>query len=356
MPMSDVYGTPDVAEAQATLESAIDLGVTFWDTAEIYGAGGNEELIGPVLERHRDAVVIATKFGFAPDGSVAGRPENARAAIDGSLRRLRTDHVDLWYLHRVDPTVPIEETVGAMAEAVAAGKVRHLGLSEASAEIAAPGDLPCTPSRRCRANGRCGRATSSPRCCRWPASWASGSSRTARSAVGLFTGKLTDLDDLGGSDYRRGGPRFSPENFEHNRALVTAVEEYAAGVGCTPGQLAIAWVLAQGDDVVPIPGTKRRTYLAENAAAVDVVADARAGAGGRLPDERRRGCALRQGARATATAPACRPGRLAPHGTHQRWPVLHHGGMGARASIAAAAVACVVVLGSAGCCLVDRAG
>lgn len=269
MPMSDVYGTPDVDEARATLESAVGLGVTFWDTAEIYGAGGNEDLIGPVLERHRDDVVIATKFGFAPDGSVAGRPENARAAIDGSLRRLRTDHVDLWYLHRVDSSVPIEETVGAMAEAVTAGKVRHLGLSEASA----------TSLRRAHAVHPIAALQSE-----WslwtrdlepevlPVARELGTGIVPYSPLGrgLFTGRLTDLDDLGGSDYRRGGPRFSPENFEHNRALVAAVEAYASDLGCTPGQLAIAWVLAQGEDVVPIPGTKRRGYLAENAAAVDV--------------------------------------------------------------------------------------
>ena len=270
MPMSNVYGTPDAAEAIATLELAVELGVTLWDTAEIYGAGGNEELIGVVLERHRDAVVIATKFGFDPDGTVAGRPENARRAIDGSLRRLRTDHIDLWYLHRVDPAIPIEETVGAMAEMVAAGKVRYLGLSEASAA-----------SLR-RASGVHPIAALQSEWSLWTRDLEPEVLPVARElgigivpycplGRGLFTGAIADLSALDDGDYRRGGPRFADENFEHNRALVRSVEDYAADVGCTPAQLAIAWVLAQGDDVVPIPGTKRQTYLSENAAAVDVV-------------------------------------------------------------------------------------
>lgn len=270
MPMSDVYGTPDVDEARATLESAVDLGVTFWDTAEIYGAGGNEEVIAPVLARHRDAVVIATKFGFAPDGSVAGRPENARAAIDGSLRRLRTDRIDLWYLHRVDPSVPIEETVGAMAEAVAAGKVRHLGLSEASAASLRRASA-VHPIAALQSEWSLWTRDLEPEVVPVARELGIGIVPYSPLGRGLFTGKLTALDDLGGSDYRRGGPRFSEENFEHNRSLVAAVEEYAVGIGCTPGQLALAWVLAQGADVVPIPGTKRRAYLAENAAAADVV-------------------------------------------------------------------------------------
>ena len=270
MPMSDVYGTADVAEARATLEAAVDLGVTFWDTAEIYGAGGNEDLIGPVLERHRDDVVIATKFGFAPDGSVAGRPEDARAAIDGSLRRLRTDHVDLWYLHRVDPSVPIEETVGAMAEAVDAGKVRHLGLSEASAQSLRRASA-VHPIAALQSEWSLWTRDLEPEVVPVARELGIGIVPYSPLGRGLFTGALTALDDLSESDYRRGGPRFSAENFEHNRALVAAVVDYAAGLGCTPGQLAIAWVLAQGHDVVPIPGTKRRAYLAENGGAVDVV-------------------------------------------------------------------------------------
>ncbi len=270
MPMSGVYGTTDVAEAQATLELAVNLGVTFWDTAEIYGAGANEDLIGQVLERHRDAVVIATKFGFDPDGTVAGRPENARAAIDGSLRWLRTDYVDLWYLHRVDPAVPIEETVGAMAEMVGAGKVRHLGLSEASAESLRRAST-VHPIAALQSEWSLWTRDLEPEVLPVARELGIGIVPYCPLGRGLFTGKVADLAMLDGADYRRGGPRFSDENFEHNRALVRSVEEYAANIGCTPAQLAIAWVLAQGDDVVPIPGTKRRTYLAENAAAADVV-------------------------------------------------------------------------------------
>lgn len=269
MPMSSVYGEADEAEAQATLDLAVDLGVTFWDTAEIYGDGGNETLIGPVLRRHRDRVVIATKFGFDPGGVVAGRPENARRAIEGSLRRLQTDVIDLWYLHRVDPAVPIEETVGAMAESVTAGRVRYLGLSEASA----------TSLRRAHAVHPIAALQSE-----WslwtrdlepevlPVARELGIGIVPYSPLGrgLFTGRLTSLDQLAEGDYRRGGPRFAEGNFDRNRDLVDAVVAYAAGIGCTPGQLAIAWVLAQGDDVVPIPGTKRRTYLEENAGAVTV--------------------------------------------------------------------------------------
>jgi aryl-alcohol dehydrogenase-like predicted oxidoreductase len=270
MPMSSVYGASDPDEARATLRLAVELGVTFWDTAEIYGAGGNEDLIGPVLEDCRDAVTIATKFGFAPDGTLAGRPENARSAIDGSLRRLRTDHVDLWYLHRVDPSVPIEETVGAMAEMVAAGKVRHLGLSEASAASLRRASA-VHPIAALQSEWSLWTRDVEPEVLPVARELGIGVVPYSPLGRGLFAGTITDMTALDDADYRRGGPRFSDENFEHNRRLVLAVEAYADGVGCTPGQLAIAWVLAQGEDVVPIPGTKRRTYLRENAAAVDVV-------------------------------------------------------------------------------------
>jgi aryl-alcohol dehydrogenase-like predicted oxidoreductase len=285
MPMSDVYGTPDVAEATATLERAIDLGVTFWDTAEIYGAGGNESLIGPVLERRRDEVVIATKFGFDPDGTVNGRPENARAAIDGSLKRLRTDHVDLWYLHRVDPTVPIEDTVGAMAEAVASGKVRHLGLSEASAQSLRRASA-VHPIAALQSEWSLWTRDLEPEVLPVARELGIGIVPYSPLGRGLFTGRIADLGEMGEGDYRRGGPRWSPENFAHNRQLVDGVVAYAADLGCTPGQLAIAWVLAQGDDVVPIPGTKRRAYLEENAGAVEVVltADQVTDVGGLMSD------------------------------------------------------------------------
>jgi aryl-alcohol dehydrogenase-like predicted oxidoreductase len=269
MPMSDVYGSVDAAEAVATLELALDLGVTFWDTAEVYGAGGNEELIGPVLERNRDRVTIATKFGFDRNREIDGRPENARTAIDGCLRRLRTDHVDLWYLHRVDPKVPIEETVGAMAEAVAVGKARYLGLSEASAQTLRRASA-VHPIAALQSEWSLWTRDLEPEVLPVARELGIGIVPYSPLGRGLFTGRLTE-EQLAADDFRRTGPRFSPENFAHNRSLVDAVVEYAAGLGCTPGQLALAWVLARGDDVVPIPGTKRRAYLRENAAAVDIV-------------------------------------------------------------------------------------
>ncbi len=270
MPMSDVYGTADASEATATLELAVDLGVTFWDTAEIYGAGGNEELIGPVLARHRDRVVIATKFGFRPDGTVSGRPEDARAAIDGSLRRLRTDHVDLWYLHRVDPAVPIEETVGAMADIVASGKALHLGLSEASAASLRRASA-VHPIAALQSEWSLWTRDLEPEVLPVAREVGTGIVPYCPLGRGLLTGAVRDLQDLDDADYRRAGPRFSDANFEHNRLLVEAFTANAAARGCTAGQLAIAWVLAQGPDVVPIPGTKRRAYLTENAAAADLV-------------------------------------------------------------------------------------
>jgi aryl-alcohol dehydrogenase-like predicted oxidoreductase len=269
MPMSSVYGPADLEEAQATLEAAVKLGITFWDTAEIYGRGGNEALIGPVLQKHRHRVVIATKFGFAPDGSVCGRPEDARAAIDGSLQRLGTDVIDLWYLHRVDPTVPIEDTVGAMAESVTAGKVRHLGLSEASA---ASLRRACAvhPIAALQSEWSLWTRDLEPEVLPVARELGVGIVPYSPLGRGLFTGRLASVDELADDDYRRGGPRFAPDAFAHNRALVEGVVGFAADLGCTPGQLALAWVLAQGDDVVPIPGTRRRSHLRENAGALEV--------------------------------------------------------------------------------------
>ena len=269
MSMSGVYGAADVVEAQATLERAIEIGVTFWDTAAVYGDGGNEELIAPVLARHRDEVVIASKFGFAPDRSRDGSPGNARAAVDASLRRLGVDCIDLWYLHRVDPEVPIEDTVGAMAEAVQAGKVRYLGLSEASTE---------SLRRACAVHPISALQSEWSLWTRDLEAEVVGVARELGIGIvpycplgrGLFTGRVDSLDSLEEGDYRRGGPRFSDQNFDRNRALVDGVVAYASQVGCTPAQLALAWVMAQGDDVVAIPGTKRRSYLEENAAAADV--------------------------------------------------------------------------------------
>jgi aryl-alcohol dehydrogenase-like predicted oxidoreductase len=266
------YGKPDPAEADATLAAALDLGVTLIDTADIYGLTENEKLVGRVLAGRRDEVVLATTFGTfyrqgpgGVDGSAAYVPE----AVDGSLARLGVDHIDLWYLHRPDTTVPIEETVGAMAEQVAAGKVRHLGLSEASAAtirraaavhpIAAlqsewslfTRDLEREIVPTCRELG-IGLVPFSPL------------------GRGLLTGTVTSLDGLADNDFRRTNPRFLDGNLEKNVAAVAIVQRVAERHGCALGQVALAWLVQQGDDVVPIPGTKRRTYLAENVDALGV--------------------------------------------------------------------------------------
>jgi aryl-alcohol dehydrogenase-like predicted oxidoreductase len=275
MGMSFAYGTPDRAEAEATIARALDLGVTFFDTADMYGLGHNEELVGKALAGHRDEVVLATKFGIhldpdAPGGrGVRGDADYVRTACDASLGRLGVDHIDLYYQHRPDPTVPIEETVGAMAELVAAGKVRHLGLSEASADtirraaavhpIAAlqsewslfSRDIEAEIVPACREAG-IGLVPYSPL------------------GRGMLTGAVSSLDELEGDDFRRTLPRFQRDNLDRNLALVAVVQEVAEAHGATSGQVALAWLAAQGDDVVSIPGTKRRTYLEENVAALDL--------------------------------------------------------------------------------------
>ena len=277
MGMSAFYGAADEDEAVATIQRALELGCTFFDTAEMYGPFTNEELLGRALAGRRDEVVIASKFGirFAPTADnpanrvLDGSPANVRRSIEGTLQRLGTDHVDLYYLHRVDAATPIEDTVGAMATLVEEGKVRHLGLSEASAETVrrAAAVHPITALQT-----------------EWslwtrdieehilPAARELGIGVVPYSPLGrgFLSGRFTSPDELDENDFRRHGPRFTGENLERNLALVEKVREIAAEKGCTPGQLALAWVLAQGDDVVPIPGTKRRTYLEENLAAVDV--------------------------------------------------------------------------------------
>jgi aryl-alcohol dehydrogenase-like predicted oxidoreductase len=276
MGMSAWYGTTDDSESIATIHRALDLGIFFFDTADIYGArmGDNEQLVGRALAGRRDEVVLATKFGNAvgEDGArrIDGRPEYVRAAIDRSLARLGVDHVDLYYQHRVDRSVPIEETVGAMAELVEAGKVRCLGLSEASAEtirrahavhpIAALQSEYSLWSRDPESNGVL-------ETCR-----ELGIGFVAYSPLGrgFLTGRFRSPDDFEEGDFRRNHPRFSGENFSRNLDLVARVQEISTEKGCTPGQLALAWVMSRGDDVVPIPGTKRRTYLEENAGAGDV--------------------------------------------------------------------------------------
>jgi aryl-alcohol dehydrogenase-like predicted oxidoreductase len=271
MGMSQAYGPADRAESIATIHRALDLGVTFLDTADVYGEGHNEELVGEAIAGRRDEVQLATKFALAHGGErrIDGRPEYVRACAEASLRRLRVDVIDLYYQHRVDPTVPIEETVGAMAELVQQGKVRHLGLSEASAAsirravavhpIAAlqsewslwTRDLEGEVLAVAREHG-VGLVPFSPL------------------GRGFLTGAIRTPDDFGEDDFRRRLPRFQGEAFQANLRLVDEVRALAAEKGVSPGQLALAWVLAQGPDVVPIPGSKSRAHLEENAGALDV--------------------------------------------------------------------------------------
>jgi aryl-alcohol dehydrogenase-like predicted oxidoreductase len=277
MGMSQSYGVSnDDAESIATVHAALDAGCTFIDTADVYGNGANEELVGRALAGRRDEAVLATKFGFQWSSGnstmptvVNGTPEYARSALDASLQRLGVDHVDLWYLHRRDPQVPIEETVGAMAEAVQAGKVRYLGLSEVSGETvrAAHAVHPISAVQ-----SEWSLWTRDPETVVLPTLRELGIGFVPFSPLGrgFLTGQLKSPDDFEPDDMRRGLPRFSGENFQRNLDLVEKVRELAAAKGVTAGQLALAWLLAQGNDVAPIPGTKRRKYLTENLGAVDV--------------------------------------------------------------------------------------
>src|SRR5690349_9519313 len=277
MGMSEFYGTGDEGEAVATIHRALDLGVTFLDTADMYGPFTNEQLVGKAIAGRRDEVQLATKFGNErlPDGTmlgVNGRPDYVRSSCDASLQRLGVDHIDLYYQHRVDKTVPIEETVGAMAELVEAGKVRHLGLSEASATNIrkAHGVHPITALQT-----EYSLFTRDLEDEVLPTLRELGIGLVPYSPLGrgLLTGAITaDRGADGEQDRRRSEyfPRFQGEALDANLALVEKVREIAAAKGCTPGQLALAWVLAQGDDVAPIPGTKRVKYLEENVGAADV--------------------------------------------------------------------------------------
>jgi aryl-alcohol dehydrogenase-like predicted oxidoreductase len=275
MGMSEFYGTPDESQATATIHRALDLGVTFLDTADMYGPFTNERLVGRAVAGRRDEVQLATKFGNErnPDGSwvgINGRPEYVRAACDASLQRLGVDHVDLYYQHRVDRTVPIEETVGAMAELVAAGKVRHLGLSEASAETV----------RRAHATHPVTALQSEYSLFSrdledevLPVLRELGIGLVPYSPLGrgMLTGRLPTGPDEDPRETRSVRfPRFQGGALDANLALVDAIRAIAGTLGCTPGQLALAWVLAQGDDVAPIPGTKRVRYLEENVGALEV--------------------------------------------------------------------------------------
>jgi aryl-alcohol dehydrogenase-like predicted oxidoreductase len=297
MGMSEFYGAADEAESIATVHRALELGVTLLDTADMYGPHTNEELVGRAIRGRRDGVVLATKFGVQRTGgerAINGRPEYVKSACDASLRRLGVDVIDLYYQHRVDPDTPIEETVGAMAELVQAGKVRFLGLSEAA---------PDTLRRACQVHPITALQTEYSLWTRDPEDGLLDVCRelgvgfVAYSPLGrgFLTGQIRRFEDLAPDDFRRFSPRFQGENFGKNLALVEHLTQVARDKGVTAGQLALAWVLSRGDDIVPIPGTKRRSYLEENLAAepisltaderarIDAIAPAGAAAGLRYP-------------------------------------------------------------------------
>jgi aryl-alcohol dehydrogenase-like predicted oxidoreductase len=278
MGMSEFYGASDEAESLATLRRALEIGVTFWDTADAYGSGANERLLAKVLKERRDDVTLATKFALrrGAEGAfqgIDGRPEYVKSACDQSLGRLGVERIDLYYQHRVDPNVPIEDTVGAMAELVAAGKVRFLGLSEASAQTLR------------RASAVHPIAALQTEYSLWtrdleaeilPTCRELGIALVAYSPLGrgFLTGSFNSPDDLAANDWRRNNPRFQGENFADNLKLTERIRDLAAAKGCTPAQLALAWLLSRGSDIVPIPGTRKRSRLEENAAAADIVLDA----------------------------------------------------------------------------------
>lgn len=270
MGMSTAYGEIDDAESIRTLHRAIALGIDFLDTAEIYGRGVNEELLGNALKGKRDEVFLATKFGVGGTPSPDGRPESVRRSCDGSLKRLGVETIDLYYQHRMDPGVPIEETVGAMAELIEAGKIRHIGLSEAGPETLrraqATHKITALQSEYSLWTRNCEPAV-------LPTCRELGIGYVAYSPLGrgFLTGTVKSLDDLPATDRRAEHPRFQGEHLARNLELLSALEAMAASKGSTPAQIAVAWVLAQGDDIIPIPGTKKTKYLEENAGAVDIV-------------------------------------------------------------------------------------
>ena len=279
MGMSAFYGSTDEDESIRTIQRALELGITFIDTAQLYGPLTNELLVGRAIKGHRDEYVVATKFSRRMDDAVPGdmatvgkqdgSAEHVRSSIEGSLTRLGTDHIDLYYQHRVDPAVPIEETVGAMADLVKEGKIRHIGLSEAAPETIRRANAvhPITAVQ-----SEYSLWTRDPEAGVLAACRELGIGFVPYSPLGrgFLAGRFASPDELDENDFRRSGPRFTGENLDANLRLAAKVKEIAAEKGVTPAQLAIAWVLARGDDLVPIPGNKRRTYLEQNAAAVDV--------------------------------------------------------------------------------------
>jgi aryl-alcohol dehydrogenase-like predicted oxidoreductase len=275
MGMSEFYGARDDAESIATIHSSVELGMTFLDTADVYGYGDNEVLVGKAIRGIRDKIFLATKFAIVRDKAnpaargVSGKPEYIRSACDASLKRLGVDTIDLYYQHRVDPNTPIEETVGAMAELVRAGKIRHIGLSEAG---------PATIRRAHAVHPIAALQTEYSLWTRDPEDEVLATTRELGIAFvaysplgrGFLTGQFKRFEDLAPDDYRRHSPRFQGENFQKNLDLVARVEAIAKEKKCTPGQLALAWLLAQGEDIIPIPGTKRRKYLEENVGGMSV--------------------------------------------------------------------------------------